>query len=93
MAAYSGEGGREMLEKVSFGQKNGLKRTLAEPQKSHFPPKSPIFRPQASFFRSQALFPARHAPLSRLISLHERRSRNMMARVVQPELSALSNFI
>ena len=82
MAAYSGEDGREMLEKVSFLQKNGLKRTLAEPRKPHFPSASLIFHPQASFFRLQALCSARHAPLSRLISPHERRSRNMTARIV-----------
>ena len=63
--------------------------------KPYFPPKSlifspasPIFRPKASFFRLQApffrlqaSFSARHAPLSRLISLHKRRSRNMTARI------------
>ena len=101
MAAYRGEARREMLEKVSFGQKNCLKRTLAEPRKPHLPPESPISRPQASFFRLQALFPlaspifrpqasffrlqalcsARHASLFRLISPHERRSRNMTARI------------
>ena len=32
-------------------------------------------------------------PPFRLISLHERRSRNMMARIERRELSALSNFI
>ena len=74
MAAYSGEDGREMLEVVSFGQKSGLKRTLAEPRKPHVPPESPIFR-------SQALFPARHTPLFHLNSPHERRSRNMTARI------------
>ena len=100
MVAYSGEDGREMLEKVSFGQKSGLKRTLAEPRKPHFSLASPIFRSQASFFRLQAsffrlqaLFSTRHTPLFRLISLHERRSRNMTARVVRRELSALSNLI
>ena len=88
MAAYRGEAGCEMLEEFSFLQKNGLKRTLAEPRKPHFSLASPIFRSQASFFRLQAsffrlqaLFSTRHTPLFRLISLHERRSRNMMARI------------
>ena len=88
--------GRGRFEGVSFLQKNGLKRTLFEPRKTHFSarkphfpttslifsPASPNFRPKASFFRLQASFSARHAPLSRLISPHERRSRNMMARIV-----------
>ena len=45
MAAYSDEDGREMLEKVSLWQKNGLKRTLAEPRKPHFPARKPYFPP------------------------------------------------
>ena len=74
MAAYSGEDGREMLEKVSFGQKKAkIERSPS--------PESLIFRPQASFFRLQALCSARHASLFRLISPHERRSRNMTARI------------
>ena len=106
MAAYRGEARREMLEKVSFGQKNCLKRTLAEPRKPHLPPESPISRPQASFFRLQAPFFARKphfslaSPISRppclifrLISLHERRSRNMTAHIEGRELSVLSNLI
>ena len=101
MAAYRGEAGCEMLKGVSFGQENGLKRTLSEPRKPHFPPESlifspasPIFRPKASFFRLQALFSARKPhfppaipPLFRLISLHERRSRNMMTRIGGRELA------
>ena len=56
-------------------------------------PGSPIFRSQTSFFRLQTLFSARHTPLFHLISLHERRSRNMMARVVRRELAVISNLI
>ena len=52
MAAYSGEDGREMLEKVSFGQKKAkIERSPS--------PESLIFRPQASFSTRKPHFPAR----------------------------------
>ena len=74
MAAYRGDARREMLEKVSFCRKTAkIERSPS--------PESHIFRSQASFFRLQALCSARHAPLSRLISPHERRSRNMTVRI------------
>ena len=81
MAAYRGEARREMLEGVSFGRKSGLKHTLAEPRKPHFPLASLIFSPASPIFRLQALFSTRHTPLFRLISLHERQRRNMTARI------------
>ena len=85
MAAYSGEDGREMLEKVSFGQKKAkiertpstksplVRLTTAKPRP--FPRRKPHFPPAvlANFGHSRKNF--------RLISLHERQSRNMTARI------------
>ena len=50
MAAYRGEARREMLEEFSFLQKNGLKRTLAEPRKTHFFARKPHFPPESLIF-------------------------------------------
>ena len=68
MAAYSDEEQQEMLEGLVFFAEKRFKTHARR-------------APKASFFRLQAPFSARHAPLSRLISLHERRSRNMTARI------------
>ena len=77
MAAYSDEDGRVRLEKVSFALIGAL-------------------FPFVWHFNLMCAAPARFGHFRknfRLNSLHERRRRNMMARVVRRELSVLSNLI
>ena len=64
--------GQSRFEKVSFGRKSGLKRTLAEPRKPHFPLASLIFSPASLIFplaslifRSQASFFSPASPIFR----------------------------